>query len=638
MQEQMPPDRSIRALDSMALLRVPAVLGSFRASLDFGGIDIAPDGSEIAFVWNKSGVYELYTVSVSPGSPPVALTTSARNHRAMRPRYSPDGSQMAFMRDVDGNEEFDLWLISRDGSHQRQLTRGSANREAFEWLPDGTRIVYRAHKNGHLGLWCVDVATGAESVLVQDVRDPGADHVTPDVSHDGRFVAYHSSAPDEPSNVLLYVVAVGGGSPRHLPTHEGKRARAILPRWAPDDSAIVFTTDERGRFEMAVLPVKDGDACGPVTYLTDEISDETALAWGRSGNILYRRSTDSAKQLRRYSPATGVDEPIVAGFGVCYSAAEAADGTVAYVWTTPVAPSELFVRPVSAPTWQVTHSMPDDIDSNDLIMPTRVRYPGADGWGIPALLYIPHQARSRDDSSNALPPAIVWAHGGGTWQHLLNWDPVPQWLATNGYVVLAVNARGSRGYGREFREANFHDWGGKDLEDHIKGADWLEREGIADGTRIGMYGSSGGGYLTSLALTRAPHRWAAGVTSCGMVSLKSFYYSTRVDLRGMLEAQIGSPEAYPELFEDRSPLTHIANIRAPLLVLHGAKDPRIPVTETEQMVRALQALGARHDFHVYPDEGHGFRDIGNQSDALRRVLSWFDTHLLPRSAGHNVSG
>jgi dipeptidyl aminopeptidase/acylaminoacyl peptidase len=613
------------------LLAVPGVLGSFRASLDFAGIDVSPDARRVVFPWNVTGTYELYLASMGDDSAPLQCTHTTPADRSMRPRFSPVGDQVAFLRDRDGDEMFDIWVLDLDGGGERRVTAVRANREAIEWTPDGAGLVYRAHVDGKLGIWHVDVATGDEGVVVQDARDPGSDHITPAVSHDGRFVAFHSAAAEDAANVVLQVASLEHpGSLWTLPTHPGSRARAVLPKWAPDGRALAFTTDLRGRFEVAIVPMRDGHQDGDVRYVAENDHDQTVLSWGSTGRILYRRSVDSAIHLRRVDPDSGADEAIVEDLGVCYSACEASDGSIAYVFTTPTCPQELYTRTANGVVLRRTDSLPPRLDPSALVMPQHVWYPGADGQPTPALLYRPNTERSsapHDATERQLPPAVVWAHGGGTWQHLQNWDPIPQWLTLHGFVVLAPNARGSRGYGRAFREGNVGDWGGQDLVDHVKGADWLEREGIADGDRIGIYGSSGGGYMTSIALTRAPERWAAGMTSCGLVSLETFYRTTRADLRGMVEAYMGSPDKDPDLFRDRSPLTHIDNIEAPLLVLHGGTDPRVPVSEAELLVEALEARNAVYEYHVYPDEGHGFRNLRNQRDALERMVAWFGKHL-----------
>jgi dipeptidyl aminopeptidase/acylaminoacyl peptidase len=277
---------------------------------------------------------------------------------------------------------------------------------------------------------------------------------------------------------------------------------------------------------------------------------------------------------------------------------------------------------------RLTRSLPASIDPATLVEPMHVRYPGADGREIPALLYIPHAEAIR---GGALPPAIVHIHGGPTGQHLRWWDRASQWYANNGYVVLAPNIRGSTGYGREFQEANRGDWGGKDLEDVVKGAQWLAKEGIADAKRIGAYGGSYGGFMTLMVLTQAPDVWAAGVSVVGVVSWKTLHDTTRGDLRDYLERELGDPAKVPDLYRDRSPLTHVSKIKAPLLVLQGANDPRVPQSEAKLMTDALSKAGKTFDQHVYEGEGHGFRTRANAIDSLRRATEWFDRYLQARA-------
>src|SRR5581483_1385392 len=277
---------------------------------------------------------------------------------------------------------------------------------------------------------------------------------------------------------------------------------------------------------------------------------------------------------------------------------------------------------------RLTRSLPSTVDPETLVEPVHVRYPGADGRQIPALLYVPYAEAIRGGSP---PPAIVHIHGGPTGQHLRGWDRAIQYFANNGYVVLAPNIRGSTGYGREFQEANRGDWGGKDLQDVVKGAEWLAGQGIADRARIGAYGGSYGGFMTLLVLTQAPDVWAAGVSIVGVVSWTTLHETTRGDLKDYLERELGDPAKVPDLYRDRSPLAHVSKIKAPLLLLQGENDPRVPRSEADQMIRALRDGKKTFEEHIYPGEGHGFRTRENMIDSLRRATEWFDRHMGARA-------
>jgi dipeptidyl aminopeptidase/acylaminoacyl peptidase len=272
----------------------------------------------------------------------------------------------------------------------------------------------------------------------------------------------------------------------------------------------------------------------------------------------------------------------------------------------------------------ITRSLPATIDPEILVEPSHVRYPGAGDEDVPALLFLPYAEALRGEK---IPPAIINIHGGPASQHHREWNVATQVFVNAGFVVLEPNPRGSLGYGKQWREGNRGDWGGKDLEDVARGAAWLGDQKLADPARIGVYGQSYGGYLTLMSLALRPDRFAAGVSVVGIVSWKTMADTTRGDLRDYLLRELGDPAKDADLYRDRSPLTHASKIRAPLLVLQGESDPRVPRSEADQLVKGLKDGGKPHEYHVYPGEGHGFRVTENRIDALRRALDWFDRHL-----------
>jgi dipeptidyl aminopeptidase/acylaminoacyl peptidase len=608
-------------------LPIEDLVGSPYVDWSFGAIDLAPLGDEVAFSWNKTGNFEIY---IAPVQKETLYRLTDGTERSVSPRWSPDGQQLAFLRDTGGDERWAIWIVDRAGEQERDLTKepGVSHRD-IAWSPDGQRIAYVSNVGGKgFGVSIIDVKSGVRVALT----DGSHDDLQPRWSPDGRKIMFASRREQVRTNVGTYLVSAGGGVATLLDTRQGKDGESQHASFAPDGEHISFTTNVRGRYEPAIAKLgPTGDRVGEIEYLTQNIHDETEPVWRPDGRgLLFLHSEESQVSIRRVFAVSHATHAVADRPGVHASAHVGPDSDlVAFLWTGARDPWDVYVtgERMVAPK-RLTRSLPASIDPATLVEPMHVRYPGADGREIPALLYIPHAEAIR---GGALPPAIVHIHGGPTGQHLRWWDRASQWYANNGYVVLAPNIRGSTGYGREFQEANRGDWGGKDLEDVVKGAQWLGSEGIADPKRIGAYGGSYGGFMTLMVLTQAPDVWAAGVSVVGVVSWQSLYDTTRGDLRDYLERELGDPAKVPDLYRDRSPLTHVSKIKAPLLVLQGANDPRVPQSEAKLMTDALAKAGKTFDQHVYEGEGHGFRTRENAIDSLRRATEWFDRHLQARA-------
>jgi len=587
----------------------------------WGGIDLSPDGSEVAFSWNRSGTFEIFSAPLD-GERIFQLTGA--NERSVWPRWSPDARQLAFMRDSGGNERFDIWLVDRDGERERNLTNeaGVTHRD-LAWSPDGTKLAYTANSGGKgFAVHIIDVTTGAKRALTDGARDD----LQPRWSPDGTLLVFCSRRDDVRTNADLYVVAATGGDATRLETRGGIDGESIDPRWSPDGTRISFTTDTRGRQEVAIATYAERQI-GRIERMTDSIHDEYGAVWRPDGRALaYLHNEDAAVSLRRVFTVSHADHAVSDIPGMHASPDIGPDNdTTAFLFSSPSRPWDVFVtgeRAIEARA--ITRSLPATIDPGTLVEPSHVRYPGAGGDEVPALLFLPYIEALRGEK---VPPAIINIHGGPTSQHHREWNVATQIFVNAGFVVLEPNPRGSIGYGKKWREANRRDWGGKDLEDITRGAAWLGDQKLADPARIGVYGVSYGGYLTLMSLALRPDRFAAGVSVVGVVSWETMVETTRGDLREYLLAELGDPVKDADLYRERSPLTHASKIRAPLLVLQGENDPRVPRNEAEQVVKALRDAGKPHEYHVYPGEGHGFRTTEDRIDALRRALDWFDLHL-----------
>ena len=587
----------------------------------WGGTDLSPDGSEVAFSWNRSGTFEIYSAPLD-GARIFQLTDA--KERSVWPRWSPDAKQLAFLRDRGGDERFDVWLVDRDGEHERNLTsEPDVTHRDIAWSPDGTKLAYTANAAGKaFAIHVIDTTTGAKRALTDGARDD----YQPRWSPDGTLLIFWSRREDERANAELYVVAASGGETTRLETRGGGEGESTDGRFSPDGTRISFTTDARGRHEVAIARYAEREI-GRIERMTDSIHDEYGAVWRPDGRALaYLHSEDASVSLRRVFTVSHADHAVSDVPGLHASPAIGPDSdTTVFVLSSSTLPGDVYVTGERATEPRpITRSLPAAIDPATLVEPLHVRYPGADGDEVPALLFMPYAEALHGEK---VPPAIVNIHGGPTNQHYREWNVATQLFVNAGYVVLAPNVRGSTGYGRKWRESNRRDWGWKDLEDIARGAAWLGDRKIADPKRVGAYGASYGGYLTLMALALRPEQFAAGVSVVGVVSWETMDGTTRGDIRDLLLRELGDPEKDAGLYRERSPLTHASKIRAPLLVLQGENDPQVPKAEAEQLVKALRGGRAPHEYHVYPDEGHGFRVTENRIDSLRRTLDWFDRHL-----------
>jgi dipeptidyl aminopeptidase/acylaminoacyl peptidase len=251
-----------------------------------------------------------------------------------------------------------------------------------------------------------------------------------------------------------------------------------------------------------------------------------------------------------------------------------------------------------------------------------VSYKSFDGKTISALLWMPYNLKR--DGSN---PALVLPHGGPTGQTIDYWSPRVAALVSRGYICIAPNVRGSTGYGMEFQKANYKDLGGGDLQDEVYAAKFLEATGYVNSKKIGITGGSYGGYMTLMAVGRTPDVWAAGVEMYGIIDWMSMLDHEDAMLREYEKSLLGDPIKDRATYDAASPITYLHNAKAPLLVLQGDNDPRVPKEEAEQVVNLLKKDGKIVDAHYYPNEGHGFEKRENQIDSIRRTIEWFDKYL-----------
>jgi dipeptidyl aminopeptidase/acylaminoacyl peptidase len=306
---------------------------------------------------------------------------------------------------------------------------------------------------------------------------------------------------------------------------------------------------------------------------------------------------------------------------------------MAFYATTSRSPADLYVHDFSqGTTRRLTQSLSSEIDIKDLVDAEVVRFPAFDGMQIPGLLYKPHMASPSNQA-----PALVWVHGGPGGQSKIEYHALIQYLVNHGYLVYAINNRGSSGYGRSFFMADDRKHGRIDLDDCVASKSMLIETGFVDPERIGIIGKSYGGYLTLAAMSFRPKAFAAGVDLFGISNWVSTIQNIPLwwgSLREALYVEIGHPDKDREYLKSISPLYYADRIVDPIMVLHGANDPRADKSEADNIVAAVKANGTPVEYLLFEDEGHGFSKKKNRLVAYRAILDFLDKYLKKRPIEH----
>jgi dipeptidyl aminopeptidase/acylaminoacyl peptidase len=294
-----------------------------------------------------------------------------------------------------------------------------------------------------------------------------------------------------------------------------------------------------------------------------------------------------------------------------------------FAFSEPTRPPDIFQVRVAAPRAErITRGWLAGLEPSELAAAELVQYPTFDGRQIPAFLFSPPDAK-RDGSGSA----VFFVHGGPESQSRAVFNPVIQFLANRGFNVIAPNVRGSSGYGKTYLKLDDIEKRMDSVKDLAAGAEWVVKAGLAHPKRIAVMGGSYGGFMVLAALTTNPELWAAGVDIVGIANFVTFMERTGPWRRKLREAEYGSLEHHRDLLEAISPIHKADRIVAPLFVVHGANDPRVPIHEAEQLVAKLTELDRPVEYHRYENEGHGLAKLPNKLDAYPKIADFLDRHL-----------
>jgi len=585
-----------------------------------GSYAFSPDGSHILINSDATGVYNAYALPVAGGAP-VALTQSTDNaHFAAS--YFPHDGRMVFTHDQGGDELDHVYVRNEDGT-VIDLTPGEELTADFlGWSGDG-RTLYLT-SNGRdaeaFDILAVDVATLETRVLFQN---PGGFQPSA-VSPDGRWVVIDK--PNTSADSDLYLVdLLGSGTPELITAHEGSISHSSYG-FTRDSAALIFATDEHGEWNQAW---RRDLAAGTVTPLIQADWDVMYVGFSLSGRYqVHALNADASTDVTITDTATGSQVSLrgIPAGDLSHIRFNDDETLIAFSVASDTSPSDIFVADLATgQARRLTHSLNPDMDETQLVEASVVRYEAEDGVIIPGVLYRPHGA-----SAETPVPAVVFVHGGPGGQSRRVYSPMIQHLVNHGYAVLAVNNRGSSGYGKTFFHMDDRAHGEADLRDVVAGGQWLrDQDWVAD-DQVAVMGGSYGGYMTAAALAFHPEAFEAGINIFGVTnwvrtldSIPAWWGAQR----DALFDEMGDPATDGERHRAISPLFHAANIVRPMLVVQGANDPRVLQIESDELVAAVRANGTPVDYVLFPDEGHGFRRRENRITAQEAYLAFLDRYV-----------
>ncbi|WP_299899567.1 alpha/beta fold hydrolase [uncultured Aquimarina sp.] len=582
------------------------------------------DKSKVLMTSNRSGIYNMYTTSVKGGE--LIPVTKSDSSSIYGISYFPEDDRILFRMDGNGDEIFKIFM--KDSAGIKRLTPEKNVRALFRgWSKDGKSFFYGSNERNpkFMDHYEMNISDFSSKVIYEN-KD-GFDFAG--MSNDRKYIALLK--PVNTNDTDLFV----------LNTETGKRTKinenlsGNSPEdFSPDNKFLYYTSDDGAEFSYLMkYNLEDGTK----EKVAQKDWDITSFYFTRNGKYKVMFTNEDAKTVMAVEDAaTGkpMDFPTFKDKEIS-SASFSRDETMAFLNVAGSStPRNVYSYNIATKEYhQLTDVLNKDINADHLVASEVVRFKSFDGLEIPAIYYKPKQA-----SATNKVPALVWVHGGPGGQSRQGFSSIIQYLVNHGYAILAVNNRGSSGYGKTFYKMDDQNHGDKDLKDCVAGKDWLAEQDIIDPNKIGIIGGSYGGYMTMAALTYTPEEFKVGVNIFGVTNwlrtLKSIppWWESFKDA---LYTEMGDPNTADSVrLRKISPLFHTEKVTKPLIVLQGAQDPRVLKVESDEIVEGVRKNGVPVEYVLFEDEGHGFVKKENQIEAYGKVLKFLNTYL--KGSGSDV--
>jgi len=585
----------------------------------FGG-SFSSDASQLLVSSNQTGIYNAWILPID-GSAPIQRTSSTEES-IFAISFFPNDDRILFSSDKGGNEISHIYMQEANGNYADLTPAEGAKSNFAGWAKDLQSFFYTSNErdNQFFDLYEMDI-DGFNSKLVYENKE-GLDVAS--ISDDKRYLAMTKSITT--SNNEMYIYDTQTGELSHVSEHEGD-ANFRPQYFSNDNQSLFYITDLGGEFgHVRRLEIATGES--------EIVFEDNWDVWyayesfaGKYRVIGINRDGKTDVKLFDLQSGEELDFPDIDGRSVSQVSISRNEEKMRLTAASSKQPSDIYVYDFATGEYdRLTDNLNPEINPEDLVEAEVVRYKSFDGVEIPAIYYKPKVA-----SADNKVPALVWVHGGPGGQSRQTYFALIQYMANHGYAVLAVNNRGSSGYGKTFFKMDNQKHGEDDLQDCVYGKKYLQTLDYIDDDRIGIIGGSYGGYMTMAALTFTPEEFEVGVNIFGVTNwlrtLKSIppWWES---FREALYAEMGDPNTEDSVRLHRiSPLFHASNVTKPLMVLQGANDPRVLQVESDEIVDSVRSNGVPVEYVLFDDEGHGFRKKENEIEGYGQILTFLDKYL-----------
>ncbi|MGZ4392273.1 MAG: prolyl oligopeptidase family serine peptidase [Gaiellaceae bacterium] len=574
--------------------------------------DISADGESVLVASNLSGTMQLYRMSSSGG----LLERLTSLDEPVAGRFVPGGERVLVQMDTAGDERAQLYLLDPGGEPERLVHDPRFMHANPCFTRDGRLLAYASNRRDGVDfdVYVRELESGEERCAYA----PGGWCDPAGFSPDGRVLAVLRRTLRAGDNVLVLVDLETRDSVEVAPHDE--EAYVGPPGWLADGRSFLFATSA-GRDTIAIGRY---DVAARTWEVVLESPWDLAAVVDDSGTqLLVHENQDGYSRLELRDPGTLElrHEVELPGRGVVTDTVFSGDGRLlAFHFSAPLEPGDIWLHDTDSGETRRLTTSPSEVPRSQLVEPDLHRFESFDGESVPVYLY-----EAEDDYPV---PVVIWIHGGPESQLRPAWNALHQYFVARGFAVAAPNVRGSTGYGKRYEHLDDVEKRLDSVRDLAALHDWLERRRGIDASRAVLFGGSYGGYMVLAGLAFHAELWAAGVDIVGISSLVTFLENTSAYRRAYREREYGSLERDRELLESISPISRVDEIRAPLFIIHGANDPRVPLSEAEQLHRELTARGVPSELVVYEDEGHGLGKLKNRLDAYPRAAAFLESVLL----------